>query len=72
MARLGIKCVCVGLEIGEPEDYPYNPHDAVYTVAKLKEIETRGVSSVKTDDLMHWTEVTWRTHLSIKSLMVWM
>merc|ERR1712159_786186 len=45
-----------GLELGEPEDYPYNPHDAVYTVAKLKEIETRGVSSVKTDDLMHWTE----------------
>merc|ERR1711959_133523 len=45
-----------GLEIGEPEDYPYNPHDAVYTVAKMKEIETRGVSSVKTDDLMHWTE----------------
>merc|ERR1711959_420509 len=44
------------LELGQPEEYPYNPFEAVYTVAKLKEIETRGVSSVKTDDLMHWTE----------------
>merc|ERR1711959_272341 len=45
-----------GLDIGEPEDYPYNPFDAQYTVMKQKEVENRGMSSVKTDDLMHWTE----------------
>lgn len=45
-----------GLELGEPEDYPYNPFDAQYTVMKQKEVENRGMSSVKTDDLMHWTE----------------
>jgi Ca2+-binding EF-hand superfamily protein len=45
-----------GLHIGEPEDYPYNPHDAVYNLAKEREVASRGVSSVKTDDLMHWTE----------------
>jgi len=44
------------LELGEPEDYPYNPFDAQYTVMKQKEVENRGMSSVKTDDLMHWTE----------------
>jgi len=45
-----------GLDIGEPEDYPYNPHDAVYNLSKEREVMSRGVSSVKTDDLMHWTE----------------
>merc|ERR1711939_378452 len=45
-----------GLELGDPEDYPYNPFDAQYTVMKQKEVENRGMSSVKTDDLMHWTE----------------
>jgi len=45
-----------GLDLGEPEDYPYNPFDAQYTVMKQKEVENRGMSSVKTDDLMHWTE----------------
>merc|ERR1711939_1068358 len=45
-----------GLSLGEPEDYPYNPFDAQYTVMKQKEVENRGMSSVKTDDLMHWTE----------------
>jgi len=45
-----------GLDLGEPEDYPYNPFDAQYTVMKQKEVENRGASSVKTDDLMHWTE----------------
>merc|ERR1711959_115697 len=44
------------LELGDPEDYPYNPFDAQYTVMKQKEVENRGMSSVKTDDLMHWTE----------------
>jgi len=44
------------LSLGEPEDYPYNPFDAQYTVMKQKEVENRGMSSVKTDDLMHWTE----------------
>merc|ERR1711959_312670 len=45
-----------GLELGEPEDYPYNPFDATYTVMKQKEVENRGMASVKSDDLMHWTE----------------
>jgi Ca2+-binding EF-hand superfamily protein len=45
-----------GLDLGEPEDYPYNPFDAQYTVMKQKEVENRGMSSIKTDDLMHWTE----------------
>jgi Ca2+-binding EF-hand superfamily protein len=45
-----------GLNLGDPEDYPYNPFDAQYTVMKQKEVENRGMSSVKTDDLMHWTE----------------
>merc|ERR1711959_112477 len=45
-----------GLELGDPEDYPYNPFDAQYTAMKEREIMTRGCSSVKTDDLMHWTE----------------
>jgi len=44
------------LDLGEPEDYPYNPFDAQYTVMKQKEVENRGMSSIKTDDLMHWTE----------------
>merc|ERR1711988_104053 len=44
------------LELGDPEDYPYNPFDAQYTLAKQKESQSRGMSSVKTDDLMHWTE----------------
>merc|ERR1712159_870830 len=44
------------LELGQPEDYPYNPHDMYYTAMKEREVMTRGVSSVKTDDLMHWTE----------------
>ena len=48
--------LCIGLDIGEPEDYPYNPHDAVYNLSKEREVMSRGVSSVKTDDLMHWTE----------------
>jgi len=45
-----------GLDLGEPEDYPYNPFDAQYTVIKQREVQTRGMASVKTDDLMHWTE----------------
>jgi len=45
-----------GIELGEPEDYPYNPFDAKYTLAKQRECETRGMASVKHDDLMHWTE----------------
>jgi len=45
-----------GLELGEPGDYPYNPFDAHYTVMKQHETRKRGASSVKTDDLMHWTE----------------
>jgi len=44
------------LELGQPEEYPYNPHDLHYTAMKEREIMTRGSSSVKTDDLMHWTE----------------
>merc|ERR1712159_57745 len=44
------------LELGQPEDYPYNPHDMYYTAMKEREVMTRGSSSVKTDDLMHWTE----------------
>jgi len=44
------------LDLGEPEDYPYNPFDAHYTVMKQHEVRQRGMSSVKTDDLMHWTE----------------
>merc|ERR1711959_631380 len=45
-----------GLELGEPEDYPYNPFDAQYTVLKQREAMPRGMASVKHDDLMHWTE----------------
>merc|ERR1712159_201818 len=44
------------LELGQPEDYPYNPHDLYYNAMKEREVMTRGCSSVKTDDLMHWTE----------------
>merc|ERR1712166_835199 len=44
------------LELGQPEDYPYNPHDLYYIAMKEREVMTRGSSSVKTDDLMHWTE----------------
>jgi Ca2+-binding EF-hand superfamily protein len=44
------------LELGQPEDYPTNPHDLYYTAQKEREVMTRGSSSVKTDDLMHWTE----------------
>merc|ERR1712159_888734 len=44
------------LELGQPEDYPYNPHDLYYNAMKEREVMTRGSSSVKTDDLMHWTE----------------
>eukprot|EP00657_Telonema_sp_P-1_P009512 TRINITY_DN374_c0_g1_i3.p1 TRINITY_DN374_c0_g1~~TRINITY_DN374_c0_g1_i3.p1 ORF type:complete len:298 (+),score=132.91 TRINITY_DN374_c0_g1_i3:339-1232(+) len=44
------------LDLGSPEEYPYNPHDLHYTAMKEREIMTRGSSSVKTDDLMHWTE----------------
>jgi Ca2+-binding EF-hand superfamily protein len=42
--------------LGEPEDYPYNPFDAKYTMVKQHECRQRGMASVKTDDLMHWTE----------------
>jgi len=45
-----------GLELGEPEDYPYNPFDSQYTLMKQNECRTRGMASVKHDDLMHWTE----------------
>jgi len=44
------------LELGQPEDYPHSPHDLYYTAMKEREVQTRGSSSVKTDDLMHWTE----------------
>merc|ERR1712166_295118 len=44
------------LELGQPEDYPHSPHDLYYTAMKEREVMTRGSSSVKTDDLMHWTE----------------
>jgi Ca2+-binding EF-hand superfamily protein len=44
------------LDLGNPEEYPYNPHDLHYIAMKEREVMTRGSSSVKTDDLMHWTE----------------
>jgi len=45
-----------GLDLGDPEDYPYNPFDAQYTLMKQRECQQRGMASVKHDDLMHWTE----------------
>eukprot|EP00658_Telonema_sp_P-2_P067163 TRINITY_DN560_c0_g1_i2.p1 TRINITY_DN560_c0_g1~~TRINITY_DN560_c0_g1_i2.p1 ORF type:complete len:575 (+),score=183.58 TRINITY_DN560_c0_g1_i2:98-1822(+) len=45
-----------GFEIGTPEEYPYNPFDVHYTATKEREKMTRGASSVKTDELIHWTE----------------
>eukprot|EP00656_Telonema_subtile_P014143 TRINITY_DN1720_c0_g1_i1.p1 TRINITY_DN1720_c0_g1~~TRINITY_DN1720_c0_g1_i1.p1 ORF type:complete len:649 (-),score=158.52 TRINITY_DN1720_c0_g1_i1:245-2191(-) len=44
------------MDLGQPEGYPYNPYDDQYMVVKEREKETRGASSVKTDDLVHWTE----------------
>jgi len=45
-----------GYELGKAEEYPYNPYEEHYVSRKAREKECRGSSSVKTNDLVHWTE----------------
>lgn len=44
------------MELGTPEEYPYNPYDDEYMIRKAHDKRTRGSSSVKTNDLTHWSE----------------